>query len=50
MAFKGPKLEVEWKDVARRAKLIRDKTGLPTNTWAPGLSRANARQESKLSI
>jgi spermidine synthase len=50
MAFKGPKLEVEWKDVAKRAKLIMDKTGLPTNTWARGLSRANARQEGKLSI
>jgi spermidine synthase len=50
MAFKGPKLEVGWKDVAKRAKLIMDKTGLPTITWASGLSRANARQESKLSI
>jgi len=50
MAFKGPKLEAEWKDVAKRAKLIMDKTGLPTNTWASGLSRANARQENKLSI
>lgn len=50
MAFKGPKLEVEWKDVAKRAKLIMDKTGLPTKSWVPGLSRANARQENKLSI
>jgi hypothetical protein len=50
IAFKGPKLEAEWKDVAKRAKLIMDKTGLPTNTWASGLSRANARQENKLSI
>jgi spermidine synthase len=50
MAFKGPKLEAEWKDVVKRAKLIMDKTGLPTNTWASGLSRANARQENKLSI
>ena len=50
LAFKGPKLEVEWNDVAKRAKLIMDKTGLPTNTWASGLSRANARQENKLSI
>ncbi len=50
MAFKGPKLEVEWKDVAKRAKLIMDKTGLLTNSWAPGLSRVNARQESRLSI
>lgn len=50
VAFKGPKLEVEWRDVAKRAKLIMDKTGLPTNTWASGLSRANARQESRLLI
>ena len=50
MAFKGPKLDVEWKNIAKRAKLIMDKTGLPTNTWAQGLSRANARQESRLSI
>ncbi|QKM64712.1 spermidine synthase [Polynucleobacter tropicus] len=50
MAFKGPRLEVEWKDVAKRAKIIMDKTGLPTNTWASSLSRANARQENKLSI
>jgi hypothetical protein len=42
---KALKLEAEWKDVAKRAKLIMDKTGLPTNTWASGLSRANARQE-----
>lgn len=50
IAFKGPKLDVEWRDVAKRAKLIMNKTGLPTNTWTSGLSRANARQESRLSI
>ena len=50
MAFKGPKLLAEWKDVAKRAKLLREKTGLPTNTWVAGLSRANARQENSLSI
>jgi spermidine synthase len=50
MAFKGPKLEVEWKEVSKRAKLIMDQTGLPTNTWATGISRENARQESRLSI
>jgi spermidine synthase len=50
MAFKGPKLAVEWKDVAKRAKLIMNQTGLPTKDWVAGLSRANARQESKLSI
>lgn len=50
IAFKGPKLEVEWRDVSKRAKLILDKTGLPTNKWVLGISRENARQESKLCI
>ena len=50
IAFKGPKLEAEWKDVSKRAKLILEKTGLPTNKWVSGISRENARQESKLSI
>lgn len=50
MAFKGPKLNVEWQEVSKRAKLLKEKTGLPTNKWVSGLSRENARQESKLSI
>jgi spermidine synthase len=50
MAFKGPKLEAEWKDVSKRAKIIMHKTGLPTNKWISGISRENARQENKLSI
>jgi spermidine synthase len=50
IAFKGPKLEVEWRDVSKRAKLILDKTGLPTNKWVLGISRENARQEHKLCI
>jgi spermidine synthase len=50
IAFKGPQLEVEWKEVSRRAKLIMEKTGLPTNTWASGLHRENAYQETRLSI
>ena len=50
IAFKGPKLEAEWRDVSKRAKLIFEKTGLPTNKWVSGISRENARQESKLSI
>ena len=50
IAFKGPKLEAEWKDVSKRAKLILEKTGLPTNNWVSGISRENARQENKLSI
>ena len=50
IAFKGPKLEAQWSDVAKRAKVISAKTGLPTQSWAPGLSRANMRQENRLSI
>lgn len=50
IAFRGPLLEAEWKEVSRRAKLIMEKTGLPTNTWASGLNRENARQETQLSI
>jgi spermidine synthase len=50
LAFKGPQLDVEWKEVSRRAKLIMAKTGLQTNTWAAGLNRENAHQENKLCI
>jgi len=50
IAFKGPKLEVEWKEVSRRAKVILEKTDLPTNTWTSGLNCENAHQENKLSI
>jgi len=50
IGFKGPKLEAEWKEVSRRAKLIKEKTDLPTNKWVSGISHENARQESNLSI
>ena len=50
IAFKGPKLEAQWRDVSKRAKLILEKTGLPTNKWVSGISRENARQEEMLSI
>ena len=50
IAFKGPQLNVEWREVSKRAKLILEKTGLPTNTWVSGLNRENARQENKLCI
>ncbi|CAM3668106.1 spermidine synthase [Polynucleobacter antarcticus] len=50
IAFKGPILNVEWKEVSKRAKVLMEKTGLPTNTWASGLHRENAHQESKLFI
>ncbi len=50
IAFKGPKLEAQWRDVSKRAKVILDKTGLATNKWVSGLANENARQEGKLSI
>ena len=50
IAFKGPLLDVEWKEVSKRAKLILERTGLATNTWASGLHRENANQESRLHI
>jgi len=50
IAFKGPKLEVEWSEVKKRAKIITEKTELPTNKWVAGLSSENARQGNKLSI
>ena len=50
IAFKGPKLEAQWRDVSKRAKVILDKTGLVTNKWVSGLANENARQEGKLSI
>ena len=50
IAFKGPELVAEWRDVSARAKLIREKTDLPTNKWVSGISRENIRQELKLSI
>jgi spermidine synthase len=50
IAFKGPQLDVEWREVSKRAKLIQEKTGLPTNTWTSGLNRENANQENKLFI
>jgi len=50
IAFKGSKLEAEWNQVKRRAKLIAEKTNLPTNKWVRGLIQENIRQEKRLSI
>ena len=50
IAFKGPLLEVEWKEISKRAKIIQEKTGLPTANWTSGLRTENARQEFQLSI
>ena len=50
MAFKGPHLEVDWKDVKARAEYLEKKHKLPTKAWVPGLRSENANQENHLSI
>jgi spermidine synthase len=50
LAFKGPHLEVDWKDVKARAEHLEKKYKLPTKAWVPGLRSENARQENYLSI
>lgn len=50
IAFKGPHLEVEWKDVKARADYLEKHYGLPTQTWVPGLRSENVGQETFLAI
>jgi spermidine synthase len=50
MAFKGPHLEVDWKDIKARAEYLEKKYKLPTKAWVPGLKTENAHQEKHLSI
>jgi spermidine synthase len=50
MAFKGPHLEADWKDVKARAEHLEKKHKLPTKAWVPGLRSENAKQENHLSI
>jgi spermidine synthase len=50
MAFKGPHLEVDWKDIKARAEYLEKKYKLPTKAWVPGLKTENAYQEKHLSI
>jgi len=50
IAFKGPSLDVDWKDVKVRAEFLERKYGLPTKSWVPGLRSENARQNSYMSI
>ena len=50
MAFKGPHLEVNWKDVKARAEDLERKYKLPTKAWISGLRAENAHQEKRLSI
>jgi len=50
LAFKGPHLEVHWREVKARAEYLEKKFHLPTKAWVPGLRSENARQENLLSI
>jgi spermidine synthase len=50
IAFKGPHLEADWKDVKARAEHLEKKHKLPTKAWVPGLRSENAKQENHLSI
>jgi spermidine synthase len=50
MAFKGPHLEVDWKDIKARAEYLEKKYKLPTKAWVPGLKTETAHQEKHLSI
>ena len=50
IAFKGPMINADWKTIERRAKMIQNTTGLPTQGWAKGLRTVNAHQEECLAI
>ncbi len=50
LAFKGPHLEVDWRDVKARAEYLQKKFGLPTKAWVPGLRSENVDQELHLNI
>lgn len=41
LAFNGPPLSVEWKDVEARAKVVEATTGLPAKRWVKQLRAAN---------
>lgn len=50
IAFKGPQLKVSWNDMAKRAKDITNRWGLPASKWVKGLKKANIRQDICLEI
>lgn len=41
LAFNGPLLSIEWKDVEARAKIVEAATGLPAKRWVKQLRSAN---------
>lgn len=50
IALKGPMINIDWEVMVERAKLLKQKTGLPTQDWAKGLRAVNARQDESLQI
>jgi hypothetical protein len=50
IAFKGPPLDVDWKDVKFRAIQLEKVYKLPTKAWIPGLRSNNVGQEYRLGI
>ena len=50
IALKGPMINTDWGVLLRRANLLKESTGLPTQGWIKGLRRVNAYQEERLVI
>ncbi|GAB3625571.1 spermidine synthase [Pandoraea terrae] len=50
LAFNGPQLSVEWKDVEARAKIVEAATGLPAKRWVKQLRSANGDGGTTLTI
>lgn len=50
IAFKGPPLNVSWKDLEIRSKYIRKHWKLPTKKWVDSLKKNNLQSKKSLSI
>ena len=50
IAFKGPPLEINWKDLDKRALFIKEKWGLKTKKWVKQLRQNNVQPREKLVI
>ena len=50
LAFKGPAIDISWKDLETRAKYIKKQWGLKTKKWVKQLKQNNLQAEKKLII
>ena len=50
IAFKGPPLEINWKELDKRAQFIKEKWGLKTKKWVKQLKQNNVQPRDKLVI